>query len=57
MGELRSLDPVVIPFYTNVLIVIIGIVVCLSSLKGFLPSEQDFTEHSKWLFCLLAFIC
>lgn len=41
MGELRKLDPILIPFYMNACIFIISLIVCLFSDKGFFPEELE----------------
>ena len=42
MGGLRSLDPILMPFYSNIFILVIGLFVCTFSEKGYLPSDHDF---------------
>ena len=41
MGEVRRLDPILIPFYTNFGIAILSLIVCWSSETGFSPSKAD----------------
>ena len=41
MGQFRTLDPILIPVYSNVSILVIGVIVCLSNGKGFVPSAFD----------------
>ena len=57
MGEVRRLDPMLIPFYNNLCMVIIGIVVCSFNDKGFMPSDEDFSVHPSWLYWLLTLVC
>ena len=55
MGELRTLDPILIPFYGNLSIGIIGFIVCM--FQGFYPSQEDIEQNGIYLFWLLAFFC
>ena len=57
MGEVRNLDPILIPFYLNLIITVIGIFVCSFGENGFFPSEHDLSVHPKWIFLLLTLIC
>ena len=57
MGEVRNLDPILIPFYLNLIITVIGIFACAFGEKGFVPSDQDLSVHPTWLFLLLTLIC
>ena len=44
MGEFHSLDPLLIPFYSNVLTAVISFFICCFGEKGFVPSDQDLEE-------------
>ena len=57
MGELRRLDPILIPFYSNVGILVISIIVCFSNGQGFYPEEVKSGEGSMMIFWLIAFLC
>ena len=56
MSEVRTLEPIMIPFYTNLIIGIISLFVCSFSAKGFLPSTEDFEVNPEWRFWLLALV-
>ena len=42
MGELRGLDPIIIPLYSNISIFVVSLIVCLvNGGKGFYPTEAE----------------
>ena len=41
MGELRGLNPIVVPFYSNISIFLANAIYCASSSTGFFPSEEE----------------
>jgi hypothetical protein len=55
IGQLHSLSPILIPFYSNVIILAVSIVVCLSTGDGFFPNE--YKERGVGLFWLVAVVC
>ena len=57
MGELRSLDPILIPFYSNAAICLIGLLVCSLNGKGFLPDDYDIAKNGLTMFLVLAAAC
>ena len=57
MGELRRLDPILIPFYSNIGILSVSLVVCLVSEGGFFPDQKDLNVHGVLLFLLIACFC
>jgi len=52
-GDLKRLDPILIPFFINLFIFLISLVICLGSADSFMPSALDFEVHPTWLFFVL----
>lgn len=57
MGDLRKLDVILIPFYSNVAIIVVNWLICFTSQKGFVPQEADLARHSLLLFLLIIGVC
>jgi len=55
IGDLRKLDPILIPLYSNVIILAISTVVCLTEEKGFFPTEIQ--DKGVGYFWLIAMVC
>ena len=56
MGKLKTLDPTLIPFYSNLCIFVISTLVCSLNGQGFFPAEEETREQGMLLFWLVAFL-
>jgi len=55
IGQLQKLSPILIPLYSNMIILAMSIIVCLFKGEGFFPAELH--EQGAGLFWLLALVC
>ena len=57
MGELRSMNKIIISFYSSIGIFIVAVIGCLCSEKGFMPSEEEIEEEGLAKWWVIALLC
>ena len=48
MGDLRTLDSIIIPFYSTISLFVISFIGCLANGKGFFPNEIEVQGYEFW---------
>ena len=57
MRQIRTLNVILVPLYSNILVMTLSILVCSFGEKGYLPSDVDLESAPKWQFLLIAILC